>query len=154
MDRSNEDCSACGDALDEDEEEREYPRKDSGGDLICDDCYSQDYQFSCCWCEERCDKTDDQHNLLIVLDGEAVRIESPDDCLKQGIYQIVRTPYFASDYLDIWILGGAVAWLCDLPDDVDVVNNFYPCGHLCLECQNKNWERIGARPLCAANCGN
>lgn len=152
MAKSDDECSACGDALDE--EERENPRKDSADDPICDDCYYKDHQFSCCWCEERVDKTEDQHNLLIVLYAEAVRIESADDYLKQGIYQIVRNPYFAGDYFDMWILWEAVAWLCDLPDDVDVVDNQYPCGHLCLECQDKVWERIGARPLPAAHSGN
>ncbi|KKN75780.1 hypothetical protein LCGC14_0376560 [marine sediment metagenome] len=135
-------CSSCGDEFDE--EERENPRRDSSDDPICDDCYREYYEFTCCKCEEYGDQKD-QHNLLVVLEAEIVRIESEDDYLKPGIYQVVDTPYWATDYFESWIRWKAVTWLCENP--FDIAYECYPCGHLCLTCQNELWERIGARPV-------
>ncbi len=137
-------CSWCGDSLSE--EELECPSTNSEDEPICEDCYREHYEFRCEWCEEH-GETKDQHNLLLVLEAETVRIESEEGYLKPGVYQIVEKPYYGTDYFDSWILWQAIVWLCDLPGDMDVAESWCPCGHLCLECQNKIWEQIGARPL-------
>lgn len=140
--RKMDKCSLCGDSLNK--EEIESPRRDADDEPICDDCYHEDYEFTCVWCEEY-GETDDQHNLLIVLDADIVRIESAEEYLKPGVYQIVKRPYYGTDYFDSWILWKAISWLCPLPWDPD--EHYCPCGHLCLSCQNKIWEQIGAVPL-------
>lgn len=136
-------CAWCGDALDE--EERENPRRDCDDDRICDECYHDEYEFTCEWCENY-GETKDQHNLLLVLEADTVRIESQEDYLKPGVYQIVKKLYHGGPIVgDSYILWQAIVWLCDLPDNAN--RGYYPCGHLCLECQNKIWTQIGARPL-------
>lgn len=140
-------CSWCGDILDE--EEQENPRGEDGNvacdddDVICDDCYREEYEFTCWWCENY-GKTEDQHNMLLVLEREAVRIEGQNRYWKPGVYQIIKRPYYGSDYFDSWILGGALVWLCDLPAEAS--DESYPSGHLCLDCQNRIWEQVGAKP--------
>lgn len=57
-------CSFCGGPLED--EEAENPRLDpDDGEPMCDDCYHDHCEFTCCCCAEY-GETKDQHNMLVV----------------------------------------------------------------------------------------
>ena len=116
-------CACCGESLDE--EEVEYPRLDCDDVPICDDCWSEEHEFTCDWCEEY-GLVEDQHNMLVVFDEDETNFPT-------GIYEIVRFPYYTSNMLSMWLHEWALKKLMDLPKDLD--EGMYPCGHLCMDCQ-------------------
>ena len=119
-------CTFCGDALEG--EEVESPYKDEAGDVMCDECYRVHYRFTCCWCEED-GETSDQHNMVVVFDKE-------DAGIPLGVYRVKSTPYYSQD-----LLGGgslhewALERIADNPSDINIGS--HACGHFCIECQDK-----------------
>ena len=126
-------CGYCGNALEGEELESPYT---DGEDVMCDECYHDHYEFTCCLCENY-GHVDDQHKLLVVC--EELKNGDSGDPIKRGLYRIVNLPYWGSNYLDSWLFGRSLEHLGDAPDDVDDV---YPCGHLCKECQEKVMAKI------------
>lgn len=80
-------CSWCGNKLND--EETESPRKDSAGDVMCDDCWSREYEGHCDRCEECVEKKElsmrPGHICAIwrSVQGDAGRI-------KPGYYRVKR----------------------------------------------------------------
>ena len=134
-------CLRCGNELDD--EELDYPRKDEDGDAICDECFHEHYEFTCCWCCEYGD-VKDQHNLLVVF-------EEVSD-VKPGIYKITERPYYICAMIgSSWLIPGSLVRIAELNPDMD--GNNYPCGHLCLECQKKVLAQcIGKCSVCGTVC--
>lgn len=118
-------CSSCGEDLGQ--EEAESPRlDDDDGEPICDDCYHEHYEFTCCCCEEY-GHVDDQHKLLVVFE------ETSD--VKPGVYKVIRTPYVTHAMIgEGWLHPGALERIADVNPDM---SSDYPCGHLCAGCQAK-----------------
>jgi hypothetical protein len=136
-------CSFCDNDLTD--EEMESPRHDpDDGKPVCDECYTDHFEFNCCACEEYGD-VEDQHKYIVVF-------ETVDD-VEPGFYRVKSTPYYTSgligsSWLHPWALVLVkplpVRWLAyvsitgkeiyqelkadDLPDG-------FPCGHLCANCQ-------------------
>jgi len=119
------DCNCCGCELDG--EEQESPRLDADGDPICDGCYQERYEFTCCWCEEL-EHIDHQHKLLVVDNAEEAG-------MPRGVYEIVRKPYYADGMIEGHLYEDALKRIADVPDGLKI--EWYPCGHLCKRCQGK-----------------
>lgn len=79
-------CTRCGKHLDD--EERENPRKDDDGDIICDECHHDKYEFTCCDCQNYGD-VEDQHNMLVVFE-EVDSMGGPERTVQPGIYRIAE----------------------------------------------------------------
>jgi len=120
-------CEQCGKALDG--EELEFPRKEEDGTVLCDECWHEEYEFTCCLCEEY-GLVEHQHAFVVVFDAEGAGAGIE----KLGIYRVIRTPYWCSNYFNAWLFPDAVKWVAPLPP---VVEDYYPCGHLCLSCQEE-----------------
>ena len=121
-------CPWCG--CDFDDEERESPRM-SGDDPICDQCYQDEYEFTCCRCEDYGEQ-DIQHELLVVFVATS---SSYGEKVQPGLYTITGGPYWATDYFSSWLNPDKLIWLCSLPESLQDEDPYYPVGHLCSECQ-------------------
>ncbi len=124
-------CAWCG--YDLDDEERECPRLDSQDEPICDNCYHESYEFTCCNCENY-DDQDIQHEMLVVLVPTSA---SYGDKVQPGVYRITDGPYWSTDYFSSCLHAYQLAWLCSLPDSLQDDDSYYPVGHLCRDCQKK-----------------
>lgn len=119
-------CSYCGNNLNEDG--LENPLTDDERDLMCDECYNDHYEFTCCWCQEYGNKKD-QHKMVVVFDDEKAGVPT-------GVYRVTDLDYYIiSAFGDGWLHDWAIERIGDIPDGAD--SNGYPCGHLCAECQKK-----------------
>ena len=127
-------CEYCGNRLTD--EEIEYPpgAGPEEGELICEDCYHERYEFTCCWCQNY-DLDEYQHVFLVLT-------EKVDD-FKPGVYRIVAKPYYADGMIEGFILPHAIERVCAVPDGVDTEG--YPAGHLCRECQTKIEKSLKAK---------
>ena len=136
-------CSYCGDDLKDDE--LESPSIDPDDRTpVCDDCYHDHFEFTCCACEEY-GEVEDQHKYLVVF-------EAVDD-VEPGIYRIKYKPYFTSGLIgSSWLHPRTLDKVKDLPvrwlayvsitgKDIfrelkaEEQDDGYPCGHLCADCQ-------------------
>src|SRR5580692_5060122 len=97
-------CSHCGCEMDE--EQSADPRRDDCEDPICDSCWSDEYEFTCCWCGEY-EHIDEQHKMLVIF----------EECggLTEGVYSIDSGPYWTSNYLNMWFNPEALTYLGNLP---------------------------------------
>jgi len=120
-------CTRCGAELDE--EESASPRLDSDVDdgAICDECWREHYCYTCYWCGEYEENTE-QDKMLVIS----------EECggLPAGIYRIKRLPYFISNYFDMWWMTECLEFIRDVPPDFDSYDD-YPSGHLCAGCQKR-----------------
>jgi hypothetical protein len=133
-------CWGCENPLDEDERESPYDRD---GHLWCDDCYHEEFEFTCCWCEEYGDN-EDQHRYVVVFDAAACELALP------GLYRVDHLPYYSQPLIGYgYILSRAVTWLGFLDALPRAGWYDYPAGHLCLRCQ----RRALAHVTHATDCG-
>ncbi len=84
-------CTYCGHQLDEWEVEEPYT--DDYGDIMCDECYKENYQDYCGLCEEYYDKPTKPEELFFVVSKEA-STEVSMSSISPGIYQTIHWPYF------------------------------------------------------------
>ena len=96
-------CSCCGEVLEEDADGDPY---DYGEEELCNDCYHEKYEFTCCACEEY-GHVNDQHKFVVVFDREAG--------VEPGIYRIIDTPYYVDAILYSWLLSRSLTLLASLP---------------------------------------
>lgn len=133
-------CSFCGDSLDI--EESESPRTDPRDEQpICDECYHEHFEFTCCDC---CNYGDvaDQHNLLVVF--EVVSSMGGPREISPGIYRIKEGPYHGGPIIGSgYLYGDNLERIADVNPDMD--GEGYPCGHLCLECQKNVLAQLKAK---------
>lgn len=121
-------CAFCGNDLSK--EEIESPRLDDDGDSICDECYHEKYEFTCCDCQEY-GHIDDQHEMLVVF--EAVHASEGGD-VEPGIYRIIGGPYHGGPLIGSgYLFRSSLERIGDVNPDMD--GNGYDCGHLCKDCQ-------------------
>jgi hypothetical protein len=117
-------CTSCGEELDQ--AERDAPLGGEHEAALCDECYREFYEFTCCWCEDD-DDDDYQHVLLVVFDAYEACIALP------GVYRIDAMPYFSQPLIGhgrLW--DNQLTWLGYLPG---CHSDGLPCGHLCRRCQ-------------------
>src|ERR1700722_18101083 len=90
-------CTSCGEPFDEEEREGpHYERTDKGKNIrsrpICDQCFHDEYEFTCCWCKEYGD-VEDQHKMLVVFE-ECANFDNRDARILPGLYRITDGPYY------------------------------------------------------------
>lgn len=129
-------CDQCGDEiLDEEPFEED-------GETLCTDCWHDEYQFTCCGCEEY-GYIADQHNFVVVF----------EECgVEPGLYCVKEKPYFTSAMIGSgWLHSSALELVVPLPirwlayksatgkeiyrELTTKDGDGFPCGHLCIECQ-------------------
>jgi hypothetical protein len=126
-------CRWCGNALSE--EEADSPRRDDDNDPICDECWHNEYEFTCCWCQNY-ENVAHQDYLVISEPTPAMGLGPGYGPLNMGVYKIVDSPYFGGPLIGLgYLFANALEFVADLPDGIDT--NGYPCGHLCRECYAK-----------------
>lgn len=123
-------CTWCDQELSDDELEAPYSTEDN--EILCDECYYEEYEFTCCWCEEH-GLQKNQHKILVIFD------ENEAD-MPVGVYEITHFPYYTDDMLSMWLTKWALKKLTDLPEGLE--QGYYPCGHLCKSCQGKIKQMI------------
>ena len=128
-------CCQCEEALAGEERETPYIRD---GEVWCDECYHEAFEFPCCWCEEYGD-IEDQHRYVVVFDPQEVRLPLA------GLYRVVRRPYYTHAILDAWLHPWALQWLGQLPPGLQEDPDRYPVGHLCADCQRAMLADIAIR---------
>ena len=116
-------CTECEEELDE--EEVESPRRNKNNDIVCDQCYEEQYSHICPICEEIFDedfsKVISPKYLLITEDA------SEDIYLSPGIYEIVSYPFFRDDTIEITLIASAMRKILDVPKDVCESDVYYVC---------------------------
>lgn len=119
-------CSYCGNDLVG--EELGNPHRDPNDDeMMCDECYQEHFEFECCRCLNY-DSTEHQHDYLVVY-------EQVGD-VKPGIYRVISYPYHGGALIgDSWLFANSLQRIRALEEPAED-DPYYPCGHLCLECQN------------------
>lgn len=126
-------CWYCDEPLDE--EKAESPHTTPDGEPVCDECYHDHFEFTCCWCQEYGD-AEDQHKLLVVFDAEeAFDADARERGLTAGLYRIAELPYYTSDYLSVWLNDHNLERIGPVPRGAS--GDGYTCGHLCGPCQGK-----------------
>ena len=128
-------CTWC--SCEFDEEEKENPRADCDNNPICDDCYHNEYEFTCCYCEDSGDN-DNQHKMAVVF--VPTRAAWGDD-IPVGIYRVRGGPYWGHNYFSSWLYSDKIEYICTLPDELKDDDPYYSLGHLCSECQVKIEQR-------------
>lgn len=116
-------CEWCGEQFSKEEIES---TREKG---MCDECFHEHREFTCCRCDEYEEKKH-QHRFLVVFE--------PTDSwggtnIQPGIYEIIEYPYHGGPMIGRGYLFGRS--LRNLNKTVDWESNGYPCGHLCLWCQ-------------------
>ena len=120
-------CSVCAKQLDQ--EQAEDPHRDEDGDIVCDECWSEDYEYLCHLCQNLVEIEDNQKHIFVTPALAA------DQKMQTGIYRVVNLPWFSSNYFSMWILQDAVSLVCDLPAElVDELSG----GYLCEDCVHKH----------------
>lgn len=114
-------CEWCGERLED--EEAADPRRDAGGDLMCDQCWHDEYEFTCAFCENY-EHNDHQHDFLVVWQKTTG--------VEPGVYRTLGS-YWTSDMFSMWLHPDQLERVGDIPKGKG--GGHYPCGHLCLKCR-------------------
>ena len=128
-------CTCCGEDL------RHYPEDpstDENGEPMCEICWHEEFEFTCMWCHDYGMKKH-QHNMLVIAEPEGLKMLGADE-VQAGVYRITDTPYYASWIFGAHLYGQSLKRLADVPEDLDSDYFHYPCGHLCMGCQEKITE--------------
>jgi len=83
-------CSYCGNDLSE--EELEYPREDESGDIMCDNCYYDNYEEICPICENSYIKQNTPEETYFIVSKDTEK----DAGIKAGVYQVLKYPVFCA----------------------------------------------------------
>jgi hypothetical protein len=114
-------CEWCGERLTD--EEIEYPIPEGP---ICEECYHEHYEFTCCWCENYEDKDYEEKYVVLTEPTEGLHSELPP-----GVYEVVKRPYFRGD----WIVESALRRIGDVPPEFPEIED--SDGMLCRTCEER-----------------
>lgn len=108
-----EHCTWCGEALDS--EERESPERDDSGDVMCDDCYDEEYRGYCDRCGEKHDKSELAANPgdLIAIWRTAPGLSGD---LMPGYYRVNGWPFFADGMIEGYFYNDRLERVTDLDE--------------------------------------
>ena len=136
-------CVYCGQTLSE--EEVAGPCRDEAGDILCDECHSEHYEYLCPLCQN-----------LVAIDGNQEHIIvtpalAENQAMAPGIYRINALPWFTSNYFSMTIRQNALTRAADLPDAAsDMVSGDYVCEPCAERLTDTSKVRSGGDepPLC------
>ena len=112
-------CCNCGNKIEE------YYYKEKDNEIYCDNCYQDNFQFTCSICEEYHDNPETPQENYIYLHKEI-------DGYKQGFYNVLRFPVYFSDMFSATICSDAL--------NLASTNRIYkentedPTGFICKGC--------------------
>lgn len=141
-------CPWCGKEMND--EERESPRFDSDGKPMCDDCYHQEYEWTCAKCEEyeHEDYRGGINCLFVVIDDEEAGVPV-------GTYRVKEHPYYDSDLFSSSFLQWAIEQVDGNTHGLtEEKTDYYPVGHLCRECARKLYPTATWLPSAEVADGN
>jgi hypothetical protein len=118
-------CYSCGEELKG--QDLEGPRHDEDGNVLCDDCYYEEYCFECCMCGD----------YAINKEKQTVIIFDETFGVKPGLYQILKRPFYYCPVAGegAGVFNDALQRIGDIPDGV--TGDGYMAGYLCADCQRK-----------------
>ena len=129
-------CTDCGYILEPDEEKS--PRRDEGGDIVCDRCYDDRYQHMCPVCEEHFYEDYNQKispkHFIITRQAEECHVA------KAGFYEVIELPFYADGIIESQLFDSAINRLGDLPKDLDEDNLHFSLYFICEDCVKKMLE--------------
>ena len=123
-------CTYCGEDL---HHYPEDPSTDEDGEPMCEICWHEEFEFTCMWCQNY-GRKEHQHNMLVIAEPESVRVLGGGE-VQAGVYRITDTPYYAYWITGMHLYERSLHRIADLPEDLEP--DYYPCGHLCMDCQEK-----------------
>jgi hypothetical protein len=85
-------CTSCGKSIFEMDDFPEISIKDS--EVLCEDCYSENYRNTCPICEDSYDIKEFTSDYLVISEDLAVETKK-----KPGIYKILERPFFFGNIL-------------------------------------------------------
>ena len=133
-------CIDCGDQLTE--EEVAAPNRDTDGDVLCNECWSNEYLFECGKCEDYTPKLIGDVDYYGGIGSVFVSHDEYETGAKKGIYTVIKHPFYHADLFGAWLLEDAVEQLS--PSTHGMVENHYPIAFLCGECAKKIKQEITA----------
>ena len=116
-------CSHCGNQIEEDY----YREKDN--EIYCDNCYHEQFEFTCSICENYHDEPETPQENFIYLHKE-------QDGYQAGFYNVKRFPVTISDMFSGWICSDAL----ELASATKVYKHDKDeelSGYICKECFDK-----------------
>ena len=128
-------CGWCGCELDE--EEKESPRLNEDGDVICDNCWSDEYEGACYRCRETVERSEldmSPLRLIIVLDDAP---GSPTN-LTPGYYRVTKWPLYSDGMVEAHMESDNMVKVADIEDEVKKEEDeavMAACGPMCNACQ-------------------
>ena len=115
-------CSTCGEKLTDDDEiaeETESPR--IPGEIVCDNCWFDEYCDRCVLCD----------NYMREEDTEYVLMTDEFQGVPPGCYKF-RRPWYANGMIEMHIFSDALTRVRDLLPGED--SDDYVSGYVCKEC--------------------
>lgn len=134
-------CTYCGESLTE--EEVASPCKDEQGGVICDECHTNHYEFTCCYCQNLAPIEDNQGDIgcLILVPITCQGYAGME--ITAGAYRIVQHPFYADPSVSHDGIIESAIELVTLNCRVEEMTPFWcgacrdPFGYLCRECTEK-----------------
>lgn len=116
-------CAYCERPLTD--EETEGPCRDEDGEIMCDECYSEHYEYLCPLCQNLVAVEGNEKHILVT------HALADNQAMEPGIYRVLELPWFTSNYFSMRIHQHALKREADLPEEAsDMV-----CGdNVCEEC--------------------
>ena len=126
-------CTECKTELDT--EEAESPRLDEDGNIICDECFENQYSHLCPLCGEIFDedfsvKISPKHILITEYAAEELR-------LNPGIYEIISYPFFADGITEFYLYASSIKKIAELPGDFNEGDFIADIHYVCEDCAKK-----------------
>ena len=130
-------CEDCGKSVFDLDD---FPKTGSNiedSNCICEDCYNERYREICDCCEESYEPRDETKEYLVFSKTNEDAVE------KIGIYEILKKPYFISDYFSQRVLGDSLKLIreCNIES---MLNNIHNQKHsiesadcICQDCAEK-----------------
>jgi hypothetical protein len=142
--RASGSCSLCGEALTA--EEREYPKYDRDGGVLCETCWDEEFRGTCYRCGERVERADlpSAPGFIIAVWRSAPALGGR---LRRGYYRVLEWPFFADGMIEGFFYSTALERLAPL----DVAgrragSEAASCaGPLCPTCRDKVSAMIALR---------
>ncbi len=116
-------CTDCEKQLDP--EQAENPRRHDDGSVLCDECWSSEYEYLCPLCQNLVEIEDNQKHIFVTPDL------AQDQRMQPGIYRIIKLPWFLASFCSMRIYQEALHRVCDLPPDLQ---RYTSGDYLCETC--------------------
>lgn len=114
-------------------------RWEAGGyQVVCWECYRDEYSFECCCCGETADIQEQGAigNLLVAV-GKEDEDGKTEAGVPAGLYRITGHPYYMQSMVGAgWLFETEIERVGDVPRGIDT--DGYPAGHFCSECSRKH----------------